>query len=127
MMGETELNANSDSREDVKRGSWETEQGRRGPGKRGCHLHVSPHTLSTCFPDCRPFFAHAISLALKALLPQTLLFYLVTASLKDSASMAPPLSHSNQMTLGFTHRICQRQTIELICGQYVQPNGSACS
>lgn len=35
MIGEMDLNANSDSRADVERGSWETEEGRRGPPRRG--------------------------------------------------------------------------------------------
>lgn len=107
MTGETELNANSDSREDVKRGSWETEQRRRRSlGKEGA-TSMCPHT--PCPPASQlQGFAHDVSSALKALLPQTLLFCQVTASLKDLASMAPALSHSDQMTLGFTHHICQR-------------------
>lgn len=35
MMGEMNLNTNSDSRADVERGSWEAEEGRRGPPRRG--------------------------------------------------------------------------------------------
>lgn len=61
-MGETDPSSNSNSRADVERGSWETEEGRRGPWEGrgappGIPTHCTPAPLEYfLFPNCLPGF-----------------------------------------------------------------------
>lgn len=135
MMEESDLNADNDRKADVDRGSWETEEGRKGPlGWRRATV-LAPQPLYTSPFGILPVWDHPPGFLSPGLCsrcslcpesPPPILPGDCSASLKDPAPVAPPLSHPDQRAPGFTPHTHQDRAAWLMWAQHAQPPAVAC-